>query len=140
MKKLTLKSLEETRQFGIKLAQELQPGDVIALTGDLGAGKTTLSKSIASGLGIAETISSPTFTLVCEYHSGRLPLYHFDVYRVHDSDELFELGFEDYFHKGGVCIIEWADLLEAGLLPERSISIKLEYGSEDDERVLTIER
>ena len=133
-----MKTTEETRSFGIELAQSLKPGQVIALTGDLGAGKTTLTKAIAEGLGVTETLTSPTFTIVCEYDSGRLPLYHFDVYRVSDSEELFEIGFEDYFHKAGVCIIEWADLLEDGLLPDNTTYITIEYGSKEDERIITV--
>ena len=133
-----MKTTEETRRFGIELAQSLKPGQVIALTGDLGAGKTTLTKAIAEGLGVTETLTSPTFTIVCEYDSGRLPLYHFDVYRVSDSEELFEIGFEDYFHKAGVCIIEWADLLEEGLLPEETIYINMAYAEGETERICTI--
>jgi len=133
-----LKNLNDTEALGLKLAAELEPGDVLALTGDLGAGKTTLTRSIARGLGVKGAISSPTFTIVHEYDDGRLPLYHFDVYRVSDSDELFELGFEDYLDGKGVCVIEWADLLEEGLLPERTINIRLGYGSAEDERICTI--
>jgi len=139
MKQIVLHSTEETERFGIELANTLTAGTVIALTGDLGAGKTTLSKAVAKGLGISETLTSPTFTIVCEYDSGRLPLYHFDVYRVNDSDELFEIGFEDYLCKGGVCIVEWADLLEEDLLPKNTISINLAYGEDDAERIVTIE-
>lgn len=140
MEKVILNNLTKTREFGINLAQTLQPNTVIALTGDLGAGKTTLSKAIAEGLGVTETITSPTFTIVCEYETGRLPLYHFDVYRVNDSEELFEIGFEDYMHKGGVCLIEWSNLLEDGMLPADIIKINIEYGENEDERILTIER
>ena len=139
MKTLVLKSTEDTKALGAQLAAEAKPNTVIALTGDLGAGKTTLTKSIAKGLGVSETLTSPTFTIVCEYDSGRMPLYHFDVYRVHDSEELFEIGFEDYLHRGGLCVIEWADLLEEDMLPENTIHIKLSYGSHDDERVAEIE-
>ena len=139
MERYILKNEEETRAFGAKLAESLGPNSIIALTGDLGAGKTTLSKAIALGLGVRETITSPTFTIVCEYETGRLPLYHFDVYRVSDSEELFEIGFEDYFTKGGVCLIEWANLLEEGLLPKDVMKINMEYGETDDERILTIE-
>jgi len=138
MKNVILHSIKETEDFGISLANTLLPGAIIALQGDLGAGKTTLTKAIAKGLGITETLTSPTFTIVCEYDSGRLPLYHFDVYRVYDTEDLFEIGFEDYFHKNGVCIIEWANLLEEGLLPKDAITIELSYGSSDDERILTI--
>ena len=134
-----LKNLKETEAFGKELAKNLKAGDVIALTGPLGAGKTTLTKAIAAGLGVSETITSPTFTIVCEYESGRLPLYHFDVYRVSDEDELFEMGFEEYFHKGGVCLIEWADLIDPNLLPPETVYIRLDYGDEEDDRILTAE-
>lgn len=139
MEQITLKTLDETKQFGKELADSLKPGTNIALIGDLGAGKTTLTKAIAAGLGVSEVLTSPTFTIVCEYDSGRLPLYHFDVYRVHDSEELFEIGFEDYLHRGGVCLIEWANLLEEGMLPDNTMTIKLEYGEGETERILTIE-
>ena len=140
MEKVILNNLTKTRDFGVELAKTLEPNTVIALTGDLGAGKTTLSKAIAEGLGVTETITSPTFTIVCEYETGRLPVYHFDVYRVNDSEELFEIGFEEYMHKGGVCLIEWANLLEDGMLPANTIKINIEYGKNEDERILTIER
>lgn len=136
---MILKSAEDTKKLGVQLAENAVPGTVIALTGDLGAGKTTLTKAIAKGLGISETLTSPTFTIVCEYDSGRLPLFHFDVYRVHDSEELFEIGFEDYMHKGGLCVIEWADLLEEGMLPEDAVHIRLSYGEDDEERIAEIE-
>ena len=138
MKTIVLRSTEDTDAFGRELAEEAKPDTVIALTGDLGAGKTTLTKAVAKGLGVTETLTSPTFTIVCEYDSGRFPLFHFDVYRVHDSEELFEIGFEDYMHKGGLCVIEWADLLEEGMLPEDTIHIKLSYGENDDERIAEI--
>ena len=139
MEQIILKNEQETKEFGKKLAESLEVGATIALIGDLGAGKTTLTKAIAAGLGVSEVLTSPTFTIVCEYDSGRLPLYHFDVYRVHDSEELFEIGFEDYLHRGGVCLIEWANLLEEGLLPENTMTIKMEYGEGETERILTIE-
>lgn len=133
-----LYNLSDTKSFGAEFAKGLKPNSVVALIGPLGAGKTTLTKSIAEGLGITETISSPTFTIVCEYETGRLPLYHFDVYRVNDEDELFEMGFEEYFTKGGVCLIEWADLV-MDLLPEDTIVLRLDYGENEDERTITIE-
>ena len=132
---------EETRRFGIKLGEEAEAGTVIALTGDLGVGKTTMTKAIAEGLGITDMISSPTFNIVKEYRSGRLPLYHFDVYRLAgpggaaDPDELFELGYEEYFFGDGVCVIEWADLIEE-LLPEDAIRIHITYGDAEDERIV----
>lgn len=119
------------------LAAELEAGDVIALTGDLGAGKTTLAKAIAKGLGVEETLTSPTFTILQEYESGRLPLYHFDVYRVHSEEELFEIGMEDYFYRSGVCLIEWADLIE-DLLPENRRTIKISRGENESERICEI--
>lgn len=137
MENITITNLKETEEFGINFAKSLKPNSVVALTGPLGAGKTTLTKSIARGLGVTETITSPTFTIVCEYETGVLPLYHFDVYRVHDEEDLFEMGFEEYFHKGGVCLIEWADLVE-DLLPEDTVRIELEYGEEETQRTVKI--
>ena len=138
-KRIVLKNETDTRALGAKLANEMQPNQVYALIGDLGTGKTTLAKAIARGLGVTETLTSPTFTIVQEYETGRLPLYHFDVYRVNDEDELFEIGLEDYFHKGGVCLIEWADLIE-DLLPPDVITVRLAYGEEEGERICSIDR
>jgi len=126
---------DETKEYGLEFAKSLEPGSVVALIGPLGAGKTTLSKSIAKGLGITETITSPTFTIVCEYDSGRLPLYHFDVYRVSDPDELFEMGFDEYLHKKGVCLIEWADLIE-DILPQNTITLKISYSEDGESRII----
>ncbi|MBR0598055.1 tRNA (adenosine(37)-N6)-threonylcarbamoyltransferase complex ATPase subunit type 1 TsaE [Sinanaerobacter chloroacetimidivorans] len=128
----------DTWDFGRELASKLKPGDIIALIGNLGTGKTTLTKSIAEGLGIKDMITSPTFTIVQEYHDGRLPLYHFDVYRICDLEEMYELGYEEYFYGKGVCVIEWADLIME-LIPKESIIIRIEYGSSEDERVYYIE-
>lgn len=133
-----LKDLSSTEEFGREFAEGLKAGSTIALIGPLGSGKTTLTKAIAKGLGVTETITSPTFTVVCEYETGRLPLYHFDVYRINDEDELFELGFEEYFHKGGVCLVEWADLV-MDLLPEDTIVLRLDYGENEEERTISIE-
>ena len=99
-------SSQETEALGADLAAKLAPGDVVAFTGDLGAGKTTFTKGLAKALGVEETVTSPTFTYVKEYY-GRLPLYHFDMYRVSDADEVYELGLEEYFYKGGVVVVEW---------------------------------
>ena len=104
------------------------------MVGELGTGKTTLTKSIAKGLGIKQMITSPTFTIVSEYYGGRLPLFHFDVYRLSNEDEAFEVGVEEYFDKGGVCIIEWADII-AGILPDDTKCIFLERGKTDGERI-----
>lgn len=136
MKKQTviIKNESETAAFGIDLGKRACPGTVIALTGDLGAGKTTLTKAIAQGLGISDMITSPTFNIVKEYDGGRLPLYHFDVYRIGDADEMYELGYEEYFYGNGVCVVEWADLIE-DLLPENAVRIQLEYGGEEGKRI-----
>lgn len=128
----------DTKKFGIELAGKLKPGDIIALIGDLGTGKTTLTKSIAEGLGITRMITSPTFTIVQEYTEGRLPLYHFDVYRINDLEEMYELGYEEYFFGQGVCVIEWADQITE-LIPGDSIFIRIEYGENEDERIYEIE-
>ncbi len=134
---IKLNSLDDTRALAQKISEGLRPGSVVALTGPLGAGKTALSQAVAKALGVTEHLTSPTFTIVCEYETGRLPVYHFDVYRVHDEDELFEIGFDEYIHGKGVCLIEWADLIE-DLLPENTVRIRLEYGDSEDERICTI--
>lgn len=134
MRKLILKNEDETRAFGMELGASLRKGDIVALIGDLGTGKTALTKYIAEGLGIRETITSPTFTIVQEYRQGRLPLYHFDVYRIGDPEEMYELGYEEYFYGDGVCVIEWADLIEE-LLPEYTKVIRIEYGKNQEERI-----
>ena len=134
MRKLILKNEDETRAFGLELGASLRKGDSVALIGDLGTGKTALTKYIAEGLGIQEVITSPTFTIVQEYRQGRLPLYHFDVYRIGDPEEMYELGYEEYFYGDGVCVIEWADLIEE-LLPEYTKTIRIEYGKNQEERI-----
>lgn len=136
---LILKTEEETRELGRKVAQSLAAGDVIALAGDLGAGKTALTKAIAEGLGVKEMITSPTFTLVQEYYDGRLPLYHFDVYRIGEPEEMYELGYEEYFFGQGICVVEWADLI-LDLIPEGSLFIQMDYGQAEDERICRIRR
>ena len=131
---IIIKNEHETEKFGFELAESAAPGTVIALIGDLGTGKTTLTKSIAKGLGIDDVITSPTFNIVREYDSGRLPLYHFDVYRIGDVEEMYELGYEEYFYGNGVCVVEWADLIEE-LLPEDAKIIRIEYGENEGERI-----
>lgn len=133
-KKIIMKNEQETAEFGRKLGREATPGTIIALIGDLGTGKTTLTKSIAEGLGVTDVITSPTFNIVKEYDSGRLPLYHFDVYRIGDVEEMYELGYEEYFFGTGVCIVEWADLIEE-ILPEETMVIRISYGEKEGERV-----
>lgn len=131
---VNIKNENETYEFGKELADKLQPGTVIAMVGDLGTGKTTLTKAIAQGLGIEDVITSPTFTIVKEYEDGRLPLYHFDVYRIGDIDEMYELGYEEYFYGQGVSVVEWADIIEE-LIPDEAIRINIEYGANEGERI-----
>lgn len=134
-RELIIKNENETRDFALKLAEELEAGDVLALIGDLGTGKTALTGYIAQGFGISDNIVSPTFTIVREYTDGRLPLYHFDVYRLADSEEMFNIGAEEYFYeKGGVCVIEWADIVE-DILPADTKYIYIEYGATEGERI-----
>ena len=116
---------EDTFSIGAKLAQQAQPGDIYALCGDLGTGKTVFAKGFAEGLGIEEPVSSPTFTILQIYEDGRLPLYHFDVYRIEDPEEMEEVGLDEYLEGGGVCLIEWAERIE-DMLPEGVIRITLE--------------
>ncbi len=133
-----LKSPEETRQLGLRIAERLKAGDLLAMSGDLGAGKTTLTKAIAEGLGVREMVQSPSYTILREYHSGRLPLYHFDVYRLEDPSEMYELGYEEYFYGDGVSVVEWAGQV-ADFLPPGALRLRMEYGAAEDERVCTIE-
>lgn len=130
---INIKNEEETKEFGMKIGQEAVPGQVIGLIGDLGTGKTTLTKYIARGLGVEENISSPTFMIVREYHGGRMPLYHFDVYRIGDPEELFDIGADEYFDGDGLCVVEWADMVMPQL-PEDSMFICIEYGASEGER------
>ncbi len=116
-------SFEETVELGKKLGNILKPGDVICLSGDLGTGKTALTNGIAKALGIDSYITSPTFTLVNEYE-GKYPLYHFDVYRIADPDEMFDIGFEEYINGDGITIIEWGELISE-ILPDQIINIKI---------------
>ena len=127
---------EETEALGVRLAECLQPGDVIAYYGDLGAGKTAFTRGLARGLGIAEAVTSPTYTIVNEYLSGRMPLFHFDMYRLGSSDELFDIGWEDYLARGGVCAVEWSENVEDAL--EDAITVCIRRVSEL-EREVTIE-
>lgn len=132
-------SIEETKAIGYNLGKALNSGDIICLTGDLGTGKTHITKGIAEGLEINEPITSPTFTIVNEYHSGRLTLFHFDVYRVNDPDEIYAIGFDDYIFSDGVSIIEWANYIEE-ILPKDYIHIFIEKNLSKDEnyRKITI--
>ena len=116
---------EETFALGQKIGRAATPGQVYTLTGDLGVGKTVFTQGIAEGLGITEPVNSPTFTIVQVYEEGRLPFYHFDVYRIGDIEEMEEIGYDDYFFGEGICLIEWAELIEE-ILPENRISITIE--------------
>lgn len=118
-------SEQETFAAGKKLGEQAVPGQIFALLGDLGTGKTVFTKGMAAGLGIQEPVSSPTFTIVQIYEEGRIPLYHFDVYRIADPEEMEEIGYEDCFFGDGVCLVEWADLIEE-LMPENTIWIRIE--------------
>ena len=118
-------SERETYELGLALGREARPGEVYTLIGDLGVGKTVFTKGLAAGLGIKEPVSSPTFTILQEYEEGRLPFYHFDVYRIGDVEEMDEIGYEDYFYGDGVCLIEWADLIRE-ILPEHYKEIRIE--------------
>ena len=122
--KIETYSQDETREFGRKIGERLRAGDIICLTGDLGVGKTVFVQGVAEGLGITDDIVSPTFTLIQEYHDGRLPLYHFDVYRIDHPDDMEELGYEEYFYGDGVCLVEWGNLIEE-LFPENTVYITI---------------
>ena len=131
---ISLNNLEETEKFGIFLGENLRPGDVVCLNGDLGAGKTTLTKSIAKGLGIDDYVTSPTFTIVNEYY-GKTDLYHIDTYRLDDMVDVDYLGFDEYFYSDGVTIVEWAEKIRDAL-PEEYMEINIK--SNDDKRDLAI--
>lgn len=133
-KTVYIRDERQAAAFGRELGENAGPGTIIAMTGDLGTGKTTLTKAIARGLAIEETITSPTFNIVKEYYSGRLPLYHFDVYRIGDSEEMYELGYEEYFFGQGVCVIEWADIIE-DIIPDDAMRINIQYGEKEGERI-----
>lgn len=133
-------SAAETHALGKKIGEKAEPGDVYTLVGDLGVGKTVFTQGIADGLGITEPVSSPTFTIVQVYEEGRLPFYHFDVYRIGDVEEMDEVGFEDYVMGEGVSLIEWANLIEE-ILPQKRTEITIEKNLEEgfDYRKITVE-
>ena len=130
-------SAQQTEQLGEKLGRILTPGTVLAYTGDLGAGKTAFTRGLAKGLEIPERITSPTFTIVNEYEGGRLPLFHFDMYRLGSSDELFDIGWEDYLVRGGVCAVEWSENVD-DVLDSETIRVDIRRGESDDQRRITI--
>ncbi len=125
---ITANNLDMTRRLGLALGKLLFPGAVVTLTGDLGAGKTTLTQSVAKGLGIKEIVNSPTFTILKIYESGRIPLYHFDAYRLEDGYE--DLGFEEYLESDGICMIEWASFMEE-IIPTERLNIHIHYINEN---------
>lgn len=139
MVKIYLEDENKTKEIGYKLGNLLTPGSVICLIGDLGAGKTTMTQSLAKALEVDDYITSPTFTIVNEYE-GKMPLYHFDVYRIGDPEEMYEIGYEEYFFGEGVCLIEWSKLIEE-LIPEEAINIEIDKNLEKglDYRKITVE-
>lgn len=140
MKVIESSSASETYEAGKRLGNLAKPGQIYCLEGDLGVGKTVFTQGFSKGLGITEPVSSPTFTIIQEYRGGRLPFYHFDVYRIGDIEEMEEIGYEDYFYGDGVCLIEWAGLIKE-LLPDNIIHILIEKDLEKgfDYRKITIE-
>lgn len=132
-------SAEETLELGKKIGSQAKPGEIYTLNGDLGVGKTVFAQGLAQGLGITEPISSPTFTIVQIYEKGRMPLYHFDVYRIGDVEEMEEIGYEDCFYGKGVCLIEWAELIRE-IIPEEAIPVRIEKNLEKgfDYRKITV--
>ncbi|MDY3225604.1 MAG: tRNA (adenosine(37)-N6)-threonylcarbamoyltransferase complex ATPase subunit type 1 TsaE [Candidatus Faecousia sp.] len=126
-------SPEETENLGAALGKLVTPGTVIAYRGDLGAGKTAFTRGLARGLGYPEMVTSPTYTIVNEYLGGRLPLFHFDMYRLHSSDELWDIGWEDYLERGGVCAVEWSENVADAM--EDAISVTIEKLGETTRRI-----
>lgn len=131
----TTQSPQETEKLGFSLAQKLQPGTVIAYRGDLGAGKTAFTRGIARGLGITDSVTSPTYTIVNEYLTGKMPLFHFDMYRLHSADDLFDIGWGDYLERGGICAVEWSENVEEAM--ENAIFVTIEKLG-DTSRKITI--
>ena len=131
-------SPEETRALGGQLADALWAGAVVAFTGDLGAGKTAFVSGMARALGVEKRVTSPTFTIVNEYEGGRLPLFHFDMYRLGDADELFHIGWEDYLARGGICAVEWSENVEEAI-EDDAVRVAIRRGADDNTRVITVE-
>ena len=132
-------SASETLALGEKLGKAAKPGQIYTLNGDLGVGKTVLTQGFAKGLGITEAVNSPTFTIVQVYEEGRLPLYHFDVYRIEEPEEMEEIGYEEYFYGQGVCLVEWASLVEEIIPPEAVwITIEKDLDKGFDYRKITV--
>ena len=131
-------SREETEALGARLADALDGGAVVAFTGDLGAGKTAFVSGMARALGVGERVTSPTFTIVNEYEGGRLPLFHFDMYRLGDADELFHIGWEDYLARDGICAVEWSENVAEAIEPD-AVRVSIRRGDREDDRVIEIE-
>ena len=129
-------SERETEEVGESLGRELLPGTVLAFTGDLGAGKTAFTRGLARGLGIMDRITSPTFTIVNEYEGGRLPLFHFDMYRLESSEELFDIGWEDYLRRKGICAVEWSEKVPDAVAG--AVEVDIRRGSGDNHRIIII--
>ena len=127
-------SPEETERVGAALGAVLTPGSILAYEGDLGAGKTAFTRGLARGLGAAEQVTSPTYTIVNEYLSGRMPLFHFDMYRLHSSDDLWDIGWEDYLERGGVCAVEWSENVADAM--ENAVTVRIEKLGEDTRRII----
>ena len=130
-------SEQETEQLGEQVARKLPRGTVIAYTGELGMGKTAFTRGLARGLGCRGRVTSPTFTIVNEYEGGTLPLFHFDMYRLRDADDLFDIGWEDFLRRGGVCAVEWSETIQEALEPD-TIYVDIRRGAETNQRILTI--
>ena len=132
---------EDTFNLGKKIGQQAKPGQVICLNGDLGVGKTVFTQGFAKGLGIEETVNSPTFTIIQVYDEGRIPLYHFDVYRIGDPEEMYEIGYEEYVYGDGVSVIEWPQLID-DILPEKryDVTISKDYSRHDNYRKIEIQK
>ena len=128
---------QETEALGQALVQTLAPGAVVAFSGDLGAGKTAFVRGMAQGLGITQRVTSPTFTIVNEYEGGRLPLFHFDMYRLHSAEELFDIGWEDFLSRGGICAVEWSENIQEALEPG-TVYVDIRRGQGEQERIISI--
>lgn len=129
-------SAEETEQAGAEFAASLPGGTIVAFTGDLGAGKTAFVRGMARGLGISGRVTSPTFTIVNEYEGGKRPLFHFDLYRLESADDLYEIGWEDYLARGGICAVEWSERAPEAM--EGCVTVDIQHGEHDDQRIIRI--
>jgi len=134
--RIVTNSETETKELGFDLARKLPSGTIVAFYGDLGAGKTTFTKGLAQGLGISAQVTSPTYTIVNEYETGERPLIHFDMYRLHSADDLFEIGWEDYLERGAILAVEWSERVEEAF-PEHTVRVHIEKDG-DTRRVITI--